>query len=267
MPLVCVCSPKGGVGKTTVASNLAYSLARSGSKVLVIDFDVQNALRLHFGVPISDTRGFVAGSGNESDWSQFILKAGSNTFVLPYGEVSEDQRLEFEHQLSHDPHFLQRGLNTVLNYPGLVVIADFPPGPVAALKAIRPIADMHITVMLADTASLSLLPQMESHKFLGSAMNEKLGEYYVVNQSDMRRNLSRDVSQFFEQRLGDKLLGTIHRDECVPEANASQRSIIEFSPVSAAAFDIELISKKVGAIIGIKVGDGEIYAAPNHGIK
>src|SRR5476651_1802364 len=189
MPLVCVCSPKGGVGKTTVASNLAYSLARSGSKVLVIDFDVQNALRLHFGVPISDTRGFVAGSGNESDWSQFILKAGSNTFVLPYGEVSEDQRLEFEHQLASDPHFLQRGLNTVLNYPGLVIIADFPPGPVPALKAIRPIADMHITVMMADTASLSLLPQMENHKFLGSIMNDKLGEYYIVNQTDMRRNL------------------------------------------------------------------------------
>lgn len=57
MPLICVCSPKGGVGKTTLAANLAYSLARTGSKVLALDFDVQNALRLHFGVPLSDERG------------------------------------------------------------------------------------------------------------------------------------------------------------------------------------------------------------------
>ena len=35
MPLVCVCSPKGGVGKTTIAANLAWSLARAGSKVLM----------------------------------------------------------------------------------------------------------------------------------------------------------------------------------------------------------------------------------------
>jgi len=265
MPLVCFCSPKGGVGKTTVASNLAYSLARSGSKVLVIDFDVQNALRLHFGVPISDTRGFVAGSGNESDWSQFILKAGSNTFVLPYGEVNEDQRLEFEHQLATDPHFLQRGLNTVLNYPGLIIIADFPPGPSPALKAVQSLADLHIVVMLADTASLSLLPLMEKNKLIGTPLNNKKGEYYVVNQSDTRRTLSRDVTQFFEQRLNERLLGTIHRDECVPEANASQRSIIDFSPVSASAFDIELISKKVAAILGIKVGDGELHAAPKSG--
>jgi hypothetical protein len=27
------------------------ALARAGSKVLALDFDVQNALRLHFGVP------------------------------------------------------------------------------------------------------------------------------------------------------------------------------------------------------------------------
>ena len=54
MPLICVCSPKGGVGKTTLAANLAYSLARTGSKVLALDFDVQNALRLHFGVPLND---------------------------------------------------------------------------------------------------------------------------------------------------------------------------------------------------------------------
>ena len=48
MPLICVCSPKGGVGKTTLAANLAWALARAGSKVLALDFDVQNALRLHF---------------------------------------------------------------------------------------------------------------------------------------------------------------------------------------------------------------------------
>ena len=73
MPLICVCSPKGGVGKTTLTANLAYALARSGSKVLALDFDVQNALRLHFGVPLSDERGYVAKSAESSDWSQFVF--------------------------------------------------------------------------------------------------------------------------------------------------------------------------------------------------
>lgn len=126
MPLICVCSPKGGVGKTTLAANLAYSLARTGSKVLALDFDVQNALRLHFGVPLNDERGYVAKALELHDWSQCVLSAGSNIFVLPYGEVSEAQRQAFDEQLTHNDHFLQRGLSALLNYPGLITIADMP---------------------------------------------------------------------------------------------------------------------------------------------
>lgn len=213
MPLVCVCSPKGGVGKTTVVANLAWTLASSGLKVLAVDFDVQNALRLHFGVPMSDGRGYVAQATSASDWGQFILKAHSNLFVLPYGETTQEQRTAFEQAIGSDEYFIRRGLNSVLGYPDMVVIADFPPGPAPALQATRELADMHIVVMLADTASLSLLPQMENHQFLGSPLNSKEREYYIVNQSDMRRSLSRDVTLFLEQRLGDKLLGSIHRDE------------------------------------------------------
>lgn len=259
MPLVCVCSPKGGVGKTTMAANLAHALARGGSKVLAIDFDVQNALRLHFGVPLADGRGFVAKSAESSDWSQSILTTGGNIFVLPYGDATEAQRVEFEENLK-DPNFLARGLHTVLNYPGLVIIADFPPGPGPALKAMAALADMHLVVMLADTASLSLLPQIENEKMIGGPLNHSGGHYFVLNQSDSRRNISRDVTAFMQQRLGDKLIGVVNRDESVAEANASQQSIFDFSPVSAAAFDIELISKRLSALLNIKVGDGEMHA-------
>lgn len=52
MPVISVCSPKGGVGKTTVVANLAYAFSRAGTKVVVIDFDPQNALRLYFGMSL-----------------------------------------------------------------------------------------------------------------------------------------------------------------------------------------------------------------------
>ncbi|ATF95005.1 cell division protein [Cedecea neteri] len=259
MPLVCVCSPKGGVGKTTVTANLAWALARAGSKVLAIDFDVQNALRLHFGVPLSDGRGYVAKAGESSDWSQSVLTAGGNIFVLPYGDATEAQRLDFEQRLANDSHFLTRGLSTLLNYPGLVIIADFPPGPNPALKAVSRLADLHLITLLADTASLSLLPQIENQRLTGEPLNHRLGHYFLINQSDSRRHISRDVTAFMQQRLGDSLLGVINRDESVAEANASQQSIFDFSPASAAAFDIELISKRVAGLLGIHVGDGAVH--------
>jgi cellulose synthase operon protein YhjQ len=243
-----------------MAANLAWSLARAGSKVLAIDFDVQNALRLHFGVPLQDGRGFVARSEEQADWSQSILTTGGNIFVLPYGDVTEEQRERFEHKLASDTHFLRRGLDTVLNYPGLVIVADFPPGPGLALKAMQQLADMHLVVMLADTASVSLLPQIENNRMIGQPLNNKHGHYFVLNQSDNRRNISREVTSFMQQRLGDSLLGVVHRDESVAEANASQQSVYDFSPASAAAFDIELVAKRVANLLSIQVGNGEVQA-------
>jgi MinD-like ATPase involved in chromosome partitioning or flagellar assembly len=44
VPVVCVTSPKGGAGKTTVALNLAVALARQGKRVVLIDADYDGVL-------------------------------------------------------------------------------------------------------------------------------------------------------------------------------------------------------------------------------
>ncbi|MCK5452598.1 MAG: AAA family ATPase, partial [Candidatus Aenigmarchaeota archaeon] len=50
--IISVVSGKGGVGKTTLVSNLAVALTKLGGKVLVIDGNVSGAnLGIHLGVP------------------------------------------------------------------------------------------------------------------------------------------------------------------------------------------------------------------------
>ena len=46
MKVITVVSAKGGVGKTTLAANLASVLAARGRRVIALDLDPQNALRL-----------------------------------------------------------------------------------------------------------------------------------------------------------------------------------------------------------------------------
>ncbi|MGV6475667.1 cellulose biosynthesis protein BcsQ [Azotobacter vinelandii] len=250
MPLICIASPKGGVGKTTLTAGLAFALQRLGLPVTVIDFDVQNALRLHFAVALGDLRGYVA-HAEQSDWRRLALQTSGGIGLLPYGMVGEAQRLRFEALLAETQGFLEEALRGILSIPRMVVLADTPPGPSPALNALNAIADVRIAVLLADAASVSLLPQIEQGFFyVPQATRSPLPVLYIINQVDRRRRLSADTTELMRARLQGSLLGLVHRDEALAEALASQQSIFAFDPSSAAAHDLDTIARRLGRLLG-----------------
>lgn len=263
MPVISICSPKGGVGKTTLAANLAHVFSQAGTRVIAVDFDPQNALRLYFGLPLSEDRGIISLFKQDPNisWVDGVINVGKNLFMLPFGRSNEEARRSLNATLLNNDYFGTVQASLLLN-PNVLVIADFPPGYSDALKAMASISDINIIPLSADASSVSLLQTLENDELIDEPLNKKLGYKVVINNIDNRIKLNREVQDFARANFGDKLLGTIHQDTSVTEAAAMQKAIGAFNPNSSAAFDIEIIAHKLASIMGFDVKQDTILLNP-----
>jgi cellulose synthase operon protein YhjQ len=265
MPVLCLASPKGGVGKTTVSANLAHALHRAGRRVLAVDLDPQNALRLHFGIPLQDGGGFMAGLMTGADPVAALRETASGVALLPHGALDMAGNLAFASLVDREPERIAAPLRRLASDPELVILIDSPPGPSHALAAVIPLVDTFIAVLLADAASTALLPQVETGAFLGQGTLASLFSSrlrVVINQVDQNSRLSFSAAEAVARHLGPKLLGVVARDEAMAEALAYQRLLLDFAPASRAATDFGAIVRATLALLPAPPAPGTAPATP-----
>jgi cellulose synthase operon protein YhjQ len=246
MPIVCVASPKGGVGKTTLTATISVGLHRIGWRVLALDFDRQNSLRLHYELPSDDLPGIADDFAASRDWTQLVVEAPSGVYLVPFGMVAAADGARLSAHIGANPGWVRRQLSPFFEYRDLIMIIDMPPGPSVWDTELDTLADLHLVVLLADAVSLALVPRLQRGDFrLGGGASRRAAPGYVLNQIEPRRRLCRDVQAVARDLLGDRLFGTIHQDEAVAEAAACQSTVLDYAPESVAAHDIAAVANRV----------------------
>lgn len=153
--------------------------------------------------------------------------------------------------LLREPDLLSDPVRNMLEDPKLVLLVDSAPGPSAAVSAIAKLVDLTITVLLADGASASLIPQVVASRrgTLAAVVGDRSA--IVLNQVDIDSPLSNAVMS--NQALRSRLLGAVCRDDAVAEAFADGRLL---DAGGGAADDIALLVDAVAERLQLRPTGG-----------
>ncbi len=248
MKIIAIVSAKGGVGKTTVAANLSTAFNHSGQTVLAVDIDPQNALRFHLGIDPNTINGISRATLSNQNWREACFKNPAGIYTLPYGSVNEQDRHAFERHLEAHPDWLLTQLQALKLGDDDLVVLDTPPGPSIYMRQVLSVAHMVIIVTLADAASYATLPMMEGLMQTYCTGRPGFVDYAVViNQLDLSRQLSQDVSQVMRANFGERVVGLIRHDQAVCEALAFDQSVLDYDTRCQATRDFLACAQQVMA--------------------
>lgn len=210
--VIAVVSPKGGVGKTTLCSALACSLARHG-RVVAIDLDPQNALQYHLGVS-AEAVALQTAAAATGDWRGSLAVGTTGTQVLSHTVVAAAGEAALARQMSADGQWLLRQLHALQLQAGDVVLLDLPAGQTPYLEQALQAADQVLAVVTPDAGSFLALEHMRQ------VLHGRNNCRYVVNKYDGSRSFCQDMLEVLKRWMGPRLAGVVALDHAISEGLA-----------------------------------------------
>jgi cellulose synthase operon protein YhjQ len=241
MQIIAFISGKGGVGKTTLAANVAVALAQRKKKVLLVDLDPQNAQRLHLSMDPDEIAGLV----REGIAPTSVFESPFHVNFIPFGRVTESELEEFEEQLKLNPYWVANGVLALGRDTYDFVVLDTPPGPSVYLQQALKAAHRALVILLADAASFATIAKISSLVEEHTAdRDDFLGMYLLINQMPINSKLAHQVRSALYANYACQLVPvSIHRDQRVSQALAFERPVLQYEPGCKASLDIQYVAE------------------------
>lgn len=240
--VMCITSGKGGVGKTNITTNLAYSLIKQGKKVMILDADL-NLANVDVLIGLTPKFNLHHVFTGEKNLSEVIIEGPAGMMILPgssgileLASLTEKQKLYFlaeMEDIGRDIDFLlidtAAGINENVIYFNLaaqeriVVLTPEPTSLTDAYALIKVLSTRH------DVKKFRILVNM------AISDQEAIAVY---------KQLSLVCDQFLET-LSLDFIGHIPYDRQLVKSVRSQKLVTELSPEAQSSKKITAISQQL----------------------
>lgn len=247
--LITIAASKGGTGKTTTTWNLGFGLALAGARVLLVDCDPQDNLRIIAGLEAGkDT---VASALDSATAQPSELREGM--WLLPSGGRKLSQFIQSADNLRTITTPLRRAINNWNGESVDFVLFDCPPEFGRMTQGALSLSDYLLIPCISTWLGLRSIEQMvefiDAHARDAHIESDRTG--VLMTFYTTRRAGPEVVRQQAKKIFRNRLLKTIIRERTeLDYSQEAQKSVFEYAPHSDGAQDYAALVKEVIKRVG-----------------
>ncbi|MCU7930392.1 MAG: ParA family protein [Candidatus Thiodiazotropha sp. (ex Codakia rugifera)] len=242
MRRIALINQKGGVGKTTITTNLGHALALAGHRVTVIDLDPQGQLASSYGIFRAPTKGIDQVLLNSADPGSVKLGIRDMLTLIPAG--ARLQEIEYLHDGGASrARLLQQALQGTIDDQAFVLF-DCPPSSGLLVSNAIFAADEALIPVSGDHMSLNGLAKMlVTIKKFEPYLENPVRQWIGLNRSFPRRRLTKEVEVKLRKHFPEQLLNAhIREAAAIAECPGIGRTIFEYKPSSQSAREFQALA-------------------------